>query len=79
MKKTQVNHIVKQVGHVTGGDAVDYIRQGKKLYFPDGFGMDALIYDDVTHMYYFVNFEGQLIGTNWNEGHIANRTWEVER
>lgn len=72
MKRIQVNHI-------TGGDAVDWVKSGKELFFLDGFGMKSIIYDDVTHMFYFKNFEDQLIGTNWNEARIANMTFEVER
>lgn len=70
---------ITNVNHITGSDAVDWIKSGKTLYFPDGFGMKALIYDDVTFMYYFLNDSGQKIGTNWNEAHIANRVWEIER
>lgn len=72
--------VIKQVNHLTGGDAVDWIKSGKTLYFPDGFGMDYIYYDDdLTMSFFFVNYEGQHIRTDWNEAHIANRIWEVER
>lgn len=69
---------ITNVNHITGGDAVDYIRSGGTLYFKDGYGMKSLTYDDVTHIYYFINYEGQRIETNWNEGHVANMEWERE-
>lgn len=72
MKRAQVNHI-------TGSDAVDWIKSGKHLYFPDGEGMYSCWYDDVTHTFYFTNYQGQSYGTGWNEAYIANKSWEIER
>lgn len=63
---------------VTGGDAIDYALEGKTLHFPPGYGMKGLIYNDEVFSYYFVNSEGQLIRTNWNDAQIANRTWIIE-
>jgi len=77
MKTTQVN--TKYVNHITGTDALDYILEGNRLYFPDGNGMKAIEYDDVVFSYFFINYEDQRIRTNWNDAHIANKTWEVER
>lgn len=71
MKRTQVNHI-------TGSDAVDWILSGNELFFRDGYGMKSLIYNDITFSYYFVNYEGQRIRTNWNDAQVANMVWERE-
>lgn len=70
---------VSQVNHITGGDAIDYALEGGTLNFVDGYGMKSLIYDDVTFSYYFINYEGQHIRTNWNDAHVANLTWEIEK
>lgn len=70
---------ITQVNHITGSDAVDYIRSGGTLFFPDGNEMCNCYYDEDDFSYYFTNMHGQVIRTGWNEAWIANRLWEIER
>ena len=76
MYKTKVSYI--ETNYITGGEAIDYALEGNILHFPPGYGMKGLIYNDEVFSYYFVNSEGQLIRTNWNDAQIANRTWIIE-
>ncbi|WDS60655.1 hypothetical protein BC7_00058 [Bacillus phage BC-7] len=69
--------ITKQVNNITGSDAVDHAKSGGDLFFPDGQGMCKCYYNDEDFSFYFMNYQGQVHRTGWNEAHIANRTWEV--